>query len=300
MIARTPGAGTRPRLGGHYSTAWGPREIAALTAASISLKVRSSETRVSEYQNGVSRLVGWAIRLAASSEQGARQAYLRTPDLGGWSGPRQQSGGNRESPGSPERVRSDQRSESIANFVTVRCAKGCLRSPPPLIGVVPIGAGSPHRPAGPPRIGHLARSGASGVEPPAENVGRSNLYRDQLSVRWRSMPDLGADSSRSVHRHPRAYHLWVFPAAHLGRDEFVGQGLASLLRPRPSDDHGSPFRYEVPELPAAAQRAWHRLGSTYCVAFGEGVGGDRMLYGERNARIGVVLRTRQGQVAVDG
>jgi len=145
-----------------------------------------------------------------------------------------------------------------------------------------------------------SRSGAPRIEPTAEDARGPDLDRHHLSVRRRPVPDLGADSSRSVHRHPRAYHLWVFPAAHLGRDEFVGQGLASLLRPRPSDDHGSPFRYEVPELPAAAQRAWHRLGSTYCVAFGEGVGGDRMLYGERNARIGVVLRTRQGQVAVDG
>ena len=99
------------------------------------------------------------------------------------------------------------------------------------------------------------RMTASKIDPPAEDSRGADLYRHHLPVRRRSVPDLGADCSRSMHRHPRAYHLRVLPAADFGRDELVGQGLASALRPRPSDDHGAPFSIRGARAATCGSRA---------------------------------------------
>jgi len=88
-----------------YPTAGGPA------------RERQHPTRgIRHARSGVRR---YAWRRPVASRMPARR-ICGLPDLGGWSGPRQQSGGNNGLPGSPEWVRSSQRRELRADFVTVR------------------------------------------------------------------------------------------------------------------------------------------------------------------------------------
>lgn len=220
-----------------------------------------------------------AIRLAASCcEQDACQTYLRTARPGGMVGPASAVWGQQRAAGIP-RMGTVQPTEGIARgfrhsqvttlqrAVTDADENGPVRAP-----TENQAAGSPG-----PAVGGSGMT-ASKIDPPAEDARGADLYRHHFSVRRRSVPDLGADRSRSMHRHPRANHLRVLPAADFGRDEFGGQGFASALRPRPSDDHGAPFSIRgaqalfdtwCPSRHMRQRSAAYvpRLDSTYCVGF---------------------------------
>ena len=183
-----------------------------------------------------------AIRLAASCcEQDACQTYLRTSRPGGMVGPASAVWGQHWAAGIP-RMGTVQPTEGIARgfrhsqvitpqrAVTDADENGPVRAPTENQAACSPG----------PAVGGSWMT-ASKIDPPAEDARGADLYRHHFSVRRRSVPDLGADRSRSMHRHLRANHLRVLPAADFGRDEFGGQGFASALRPRPSDDHGAPF-----------------------------------------------------------